>query len=103
MANWNRGHNHFPVHVGVQSGLTDPKDVASGSYSDIAITFPEPFYSAPTVVVGFLTASTAGSFGRCVAAVYGNPTATGFNIRIYNGDSTGRKPQVSWIAVGTPK
>ena len=103
MANWNTGHNHFPGDVGVQCGRIAGTSVDSSKYVDVPITFPRAFHSAPIVVVGFETESTAGSFGRCSVAVTGTVTATGFTVRIYNGDTTDRVPRVSWIAAGTPK
>ena len=103
MANWNTGHNHFPADVGVQCGRVASVTVSHGEYEDVSVTFPEAFYAAPIVVVSFETESTAGSFGRCAVAVTGTVTATGFTVRIFNGDSTNRAPRVSWIAVGTPK
>ena len=69
MANWNTGHNHFPADVGVQCGRIAGTSVDSGKYVDVPITFPRAFHSAPIVVVGFETESTAGSFGRCTAAL----------------------------------
>ena len=77
--------------------------VDSSKYVDVPITFPRAFHSAPIVVVGFETESTAGSFGRCSVAVTGTVTAAGFTVRIFNGDTTARVPRVSWIAVGTPQ
>ena len=103
MANWNTGHNHFPADVGVQCGRIAGTSVDSGKYVDVPITFPRAFHSAPIVVVGFETESSAGSFGRCTAAVTGTVTASGFTVRIFNGDTTTRVPRVSWIAAGTPQ
>ena len=103
MANWNTGHNHFPADVGVQCGLIAATNVSSGSYADVSVTFPKAFQSVPVVVVGFKSESTAGTFGRCCVSVKGLPTTTGFTARIFNGDSSGRMPAVTWIAAGTPK
>lgn len=103
MANWNTGHNHFPADVGVQCGRIAATTVSKDGYEDVSVTFPKAFYAAPIVVVGFGTESTAGSFGRCSVAVTGTVTATGFTVRIYNGDTHDRTPRVNWIAAGTPK
>ena len=54
-------------------------------------------------MVCFETESTAGAFGKCVAAVTGTPTTTGFTMRLYNGDTSTRAPRAVWMAVGTPK
>ena len=103
MANWNTGHNHFPADVGVQSGRIASTTVSANGYEDVSVTFPKAFYSAPIVVVGFETESGAGAFGKCVVAVTGTVTATGFTARLSNGDTSSRNPRVSWIAAGTPK
>lgn len=103
MANWNTGHNHFPKDVGVQCGRVTAADIAGGSYRDVSVTFPNAFQTAPVVTVCFETESTAGAFGKCVAAVTGTPTTTGFTMRLYNGDTSTRAPRAVWMAVGTPK
>nr|DAH56772.1 MAG TPA: H-type lectin domain [Caudoviricetes sp.] len=103
MANWNTGHNHFPADVGVQCGREASKSVSAGAYADYPVTFPRAFYAAPIVVVGLETESAAGAFGKCVVAVTGTVTETGFTARVYNGDTSPRSPRVNWIAVGTPK
>lgn len=103
MANWNTGHNHFPADVGVQCGREDAADIASGGYRDVSVQFTNEFKTAPVVTVCFETDSSAGAFGKCVAAVFGSPTTTGFTMRLYNGDSSTRKPRIVWMAVGTPK
>lgn len=102
-SSYNYGHLHFPVNVGMQAGQTSSATVNSGATADIQVTFPSPFAEAPVVVVGFSTESAAGGFGRCSCAVVGAPSAEGFTLRIYNGDTSGRAPRVTWIAVGTPK
>ena len=90
--------------LNVQAGFTSGgTSVAAGGYEDVAITFDQAFSVAPVVVVGLLTSSTAGAFGRCcVSVVPGSTTETGFTARIFNGDSSSRSPSLTWIAVGTP-
>jgi len=91
--------------LNVQAGQTPSggTSVAAGGYEDVAITFDQAYSVAPVVVVGFLTSSTAGAFGRCsVSVVPGSITETGFTARIFNGDSASRTPRLTWIAVGIP-
>lgn len=86
----------------VQSGyVTAAGNTAAGSYVDVAVTFPAAFAegTTPAVVVGFASASTAGTFGRCSCAVVtGTVTNTGFTLRFFNGDSSNRNPGFVWIA-----
>ncbi len=94
------GHEHFAEDVGVLSGtLAAQGNIASGATRDDVITFPKAFKSAPVVVVGFVSTSSAGTFGRCVCAVSAVSTSS-FTIRTFNGDSSNRNPGYSWIAVG---
>lgn len=78
-------------------------NTGSGDYTDAAVTFPAAFLegTTPTVIVGFSTESTAGTFGRCSCAVVkGSETNTGFTLRFFNGDSSNRNPDFDWIAIG---
>ena len=92
--------------LGVQAGsIAAGGNLASGSYRDVAVTFPYAYPSGttPVVVVGFDSASTAGNFGRCCCAVLtGSVTNTGFTLRWFNGDSGNRDPGFAYVAVGTP-
>lgn len=81
----------------VQSGEISSTSVTSGAYVDKSVNFDTPFASAPRVVVGFKSTSTAGTFGRCCCAVSA-VSATGFTVRIFNGDSATRAPNIEWIA-----
>ena len=72
--------------------------ISSGSYRDYTVTFPKAFTSAPIVVVGFDSNSTAGEFGRCSCSV-SSVSATGCTLRVFNGDSSNRNPSLNWIAV----
>lgn len=87
--------------VAAQSGTIAPSStgVAAGDASDLrSVTFPTPYDSAPNVVVGFGTTTSAGGFGRCSVAV-NSVSATGFTYRIFNGDTTARNPGICWIAL----
>lgn len=81
------------------SGKTAAISVASGAYADVAVTFSTVYASAPAVVAGFFSASEAGSFGKCTCSVH-SITASGFTIRVFNGDSGTRIPNVEWISYG---
>lgn len=89
------------TNLGIRRGTTSGGiTVSAGSYKDYAISW-SALSSTPTVVVGFSTTSTAGAFGKCCVAVKSDSiTKTGCTIRIFNGDSTGRNPNISWVAIG---
>ena len=72
--------------------------VASGAYSDVAVSFHKTFETAPNVVVGFQSTSTGATFGRCSCAAH-SITTTGFKIRMFNGDTTARQPSFYWVAM----
>ena len=98
--NFAYGHSHFSEDCGVQSGHVGALgNTSAGAYKDAAVTFPRAFAAAPVVVVGFETASTAGTFGRCCVSVV-SATTTGFTLRFFNGDSSNRNPGFTWVAVG---
>lgn len=82
------------------SGVTAGISVAAGAFEDVAITFSQSFTTAPSVVVGFLSSSTAPTFGSCSVAV-NSVTTSGFTIRVFNNDSATRAPAVEWIAFGS--
>ena len=86
----------------IDAGLTSSTvDTAAGSYQDVAIVFNKTFASPPIVVVGFDTTGSQANFGLCCVAVKnGSITTAGFTARVFNADSTVRKPRVSWIAIG---
>lgn len=90
--------------IGIQAGYQEQvTGLSSSSYVDREITFPVAYAegTTPHVVAGFFTASTAGSFGRCCVSVH-TVTNVGFTMRFFNGDSSARSPQATWIAIGTP-
>lgn len=90
--------------VNVRAGHIDAVgNTASGNYVDVPVTFSTAFSAGitPTVVVGFSTTSTAGTFGRCSCAVVtGAVTNSGFTLRFFNGDSSNRNPAFDYIAIG---
>lgn len=94
-----------PVKVDlVQAGEHRAKvKVSPGNCADYPVTFPRPFDEGtlPTVVVGFVSGSTAARFGVCACAVLdGSVNNEGFTIRFYNGDVSSRLPSFSYIAFG---
>ena len=92
--------NPFRLAVGIDSGWKSLSSaVASGTYTDVSVTFNKTFSSAPHVVCGFCSTSTGATFGRCSCAVH-SITTTGCKIRMFNGDTAARQPEFYWIAVG---
>lgn len=89
-------------NIGVISGTINGGDVNPGSYKDFEVSFGTyRFSSTPSVVVGFVTNSDAGAFGKCCCAVLLSSLSTsGFTIRVYNGDTSKRSPRCHWIAIG---
>lgn len=86
------------THI-VQNGATGAISVNSSSYEDKDITFSPAFNSVPAVSATFYTTSTGGTFGRCAVAVV-SVSASGCKIRVFNGDTTSRSPNVFWTAIG---
>lgn len=82
----------------IQSGIVIGSNVPSGSYKDFNVTFPEAFGTAPDVMVCLKSASTGSGMGKISCSAI-NESKTGFTIRAFNGDSTGREPDYRWIAV----
>ncbi|MBR2571486.1 MAG: hypothetical protein IKE30_05090, partial [Clostridia bacterium] len=90
----------------LQAGYAaSPGAVNAGTTMDIPVKFRRPFAcgTVPVVTVSVCAKTNAGAFGRCGAAVLeGSVTSEGFTIRFYNGDSVGRIPGFSYIALGIP-
>jgi hypothetical protein len=82
----------------VQAGTVSVVVTASAT-GNLPVTFPRPFASAPTVVVGIANAP-GGSF-RLIARANA-VTASGFTAYLYTGDNTTASVTllVSWIAYG---
>lgn len=92
------GSNIFKIAHGK---ITDNDAPANGYQSIGPISYSGTgFTSAPHVIIGFESTSTASGFGRCSCSVY-NVTATSFYARIFNADTTSRSPNLNWIAIGT--
>ena len=81
-----------------ESGTITGSSVSAGGTKDYEVTFSKSFSSVPIVVACFQSTSTAGAFGKCTLGVVSTST-TGFTVRVFNGDSSGRGPNINWIAV----
>lgn len=106
----NGGTNILPA-LGLQAGSTAAQEVKYSTYTDVAVTFPKAFASAPIVIVGLATPNaTANSgadyydyVGSCSASVITDTiTASGCTIRLANMSVTTLKLGASWAAIGTP-
>lgn len=85
----------------IVGGRTEQITVGGDAYFDYGINLPVTFKAAPLVMVCLESDSTAGNIGRIMAAVLADTvTASSFVIRVFNGDSTARKPYIRWIAYG---
>ena len=82
----------------VESGNIAGSSVSSNSYKDYEVTFSKSFPSVPTVIACFQSTSTAGAFGNCTLGVV-STSATGFTVRVFNGDASGRAPNINWLAI----
>lgn len=92
--------------LGIRAGsVAALGNTAGGAYKDKSVSFGTElggayeFASAPVVVVGFKSDSSAGTFGRCCVSAH-SVTTTGFTLRFFNGDSSNRNPEFYWIAIG---
>lgn len=83
----------------IKTGTITGSSINANSYADYTVTFSEAFESVPVVMACFQSTSTAGYFGRCTVAVV-STTKTGCTIRVFNGDSSARGPNINWIAIG---
>lgn len=101
--------SHFPGYfyggiANIQAGVVPSMGAtAGGSVDEIAIQFPEPFAqeTTPVVVIGFKSSSSAANFGKCSVAVV-SASHLGFVFRFFNGDTSSRSPDYSYIAFGVP-
>lgn len=89
----------------IETGTFGGIDVPANSYVDVKANFSKAFTDTPFVICCFETDSTAGHFGRCTVSVcpktdaHAGTDATHVVLRIFNGDTTGRKPRVKWLAI----
>lgn len=85
-------------NLGITSGKANVNATAN-AYTDVSISFGKTYTEVPIVVVGFYSNSTAAAFGGLAVAV-NSITTTGCNVRVFNSTSTGRTPEVRWVAIG---
>ncbi len=91
---------HTHTIAKVLYGTTGAISTPGKEYKDLDVTFSSAFSNAPTIIVGFVTSSTAGAFGSCSCAVMSKSTSR-FTVRVFNNDTTARAPAVSWIAIAS--
>lgn len=84
----------------MDSGRYENVSVPANSYADFSITFNRSFTSAPIVTASFWSTSTAVEMGYLSLAVH-TITTTGFQVRVFNKDSSARAPYINWIALLT--
>lgn len=87
--------------VRFESGTTGKLSTEANAYSSYSVTYNTAFKTAPHVQLTIK--SSFGSVANAhalVACIYGNPTTTGFNLRVYNNGSSTLTPEVYWLAVG---
>lgn len=73
--------------------------VPAGGYLNVTVSFAHTHASAPAVVVGLLSTSTAGAIGSISVAV-ASVTTTGFTARLFNSGNTDRSPGFYWLTLG---
>lgn len=82
----------------IQGGSVTAIEVPANSYTDVSVTFAKPFSSAPSVICGIYSSSTAGAIGSFTVSAI-NITATGFTARYFNNSSSARTPAGRYIAI----
>lgn len=78
--------------------VTGVGNISAGGTKDVTITFHEWFRNPPIVTASFVSTSSQGAFGRCTISVV-SVTYSGATLRIFNGDSSNRSPDINWIAM----
>lgn len=82
----------------VQIGTTSQVTVSAQSVQTVDVGFPSSFATVPKVVCGLVSTSGDYQIGRVSVAVV-SVTQGGFKARVFNADSSGRGPAISWIAM----
>lgn len=86
----------------IDAGLTESgsftPDIASGSYTDTAVTFTVPFTTTPVIMVSMATSGTSIDYAQ-VTAFLKDTSKTGFTVRAFNGGASSRSPQIRWFAI----
>ena len=84
--------------VGIQGNVHTVSNVASNSYTDYSVTFPEAYDTTPLVVACLAGTITAYGMGNVSIAV-NNVSSTGFNARIYNASANSRNITFRYVAI----
>lgn len=82
----------------IQSGSTGYIDVPANSYKDVQIKFLKPFETDPNIFASIWGMSESSAYGN-INFSYDNISKTGFTMRIYNDNTSGRVPRFRWIAI----
>lgn len=91
--------NCYMTHGSVGQTVNATKNAVTTYPSSGYVSFGHTYSSAPDVVVGFYSTSSAASFGGLTIAV-SEVTTTGFKVKVFNNTSTDRAPGFYWIAMG---
>ena len=86
--------------VRIKSGVTTTMSCPGNMATTQNVFFGTTFVSAPHVVVGFYSTSTASAFGGLACAVQNIDTVK-CTVVVFNNTSSTREPQIEWIAVGS--
>lgn len=96
----------YPIYsyagiMNIVGGRTAQISVPANGYVDVGINWGITFKQLPQVSICLESDSTAGAFGHVAATIYpGTVGLTGCTARVFNADSTARKPYIRWIAYG---
>lgn len=91
--------------IGIQHGKVASMSIAGSVVTDIAVTFPKAFKSAPNVVATFDSSGIDMSSGYrwdYLTMTVCDITASGFKLRVKNGTTTTFTLGLQWIATGVP-
>ena len=85
--------------LGVQTGKVSGASVSASSYADFEVNFDKAYEKAPIVLVGFQSTSSGSGMGGMSCSTY-STSRTGAKFRVFNADTSGRNPNLIWIAIG---
>ena len=88
-------NGNLPV---IQSGSTGYIEISANSYKDIQVKFPKPFATDPNVLASIWGTSESPAYGN-INFSYDDISRTGFTMRIYNDNTSGRTPRFRWVAI----
>ena len=82
----------------LQMGNTPLGNCAAGNTTDFEITFPQPFFTTPRVIVSLRSSSTSKDYGLLTAYPV-SISKTGFTFRVANAGTSQMTPGGTWIAM----